>query len=155
MVEGDKPPKDKEKAFGSKENSIDYLLTPTTDPIPDVKGAFATLSIDESDRSTQSHNVSKSGNGNSAFVARTNNRNNNWFGSNNQTKKVNRPNLIYTHFNMNGHTTDRCFELIGYPPNFKKNIGINRGYASNNVVSRIKINMLVHLTHSPMISIKD
>ncbi|GJR16507.1 putative reverse transcriptase domain-containing protein [Tanacetum coccineum] len=31
----------------------------TTNPIPDVKGAFATLSRDESHRSTQSHNVSK------------------------------------------------------------------------------------------------
>ncbi|GKD17183.1 ribonuclease H-like domain-containing protein, partial [Tanacetum coccineum] len=31
----------------------------TTDPIPDVKGAFATLSRDESHMSTQSHNVSR------------------------------------------------------------------------------------------------
>ncbi|GJX01917.1 hypothetical protein Tco_0185830 [Tanacetum coccineum] len=39
----------------------------TTDPIPDVKGAFATLSRDESHRSTQSNNVSKiSGSSNSA-----------------------------------------------------------------------------------------
>ncbi|GJS80064.1 ribonuclease H-like domain-containing protein [Tanacetum coccineum] len=109
-----------------------------TDPIPDVKGAFATLSIDESDRSTQSHNVSKSGNGNSAFVARTNNRNNNWSGSNNQPGKLNRPNLICTHCNMNGHTADRCFELIGYSPNFKNNISINRGSTGNNDVSGIK-----------------
>ncbi|GJU37822.1 ribonuclease H-like domain-containing protein [Tanacetum coccineum] len=40
----------------------------TTDPIRDVKGAFSTLSRDESRRSTQSHNVSKNGNGNSVFM---------------------------------------------------------------------------------------
>ncbi|GKA57259.1 ribonuclease H-like domain-containing protein [Tanacetum coccineum] len=48
-------------------------ITLTTDPIPDVRGAFATLSRDE------------------------------------------------------------CFELVGYPPNFKKNTRANRGSASNNV----------------------
>ncbi|GJW13239.1 ribonuclease H-like domain-containing protein [Tanacetum coccineum] len=107
----------------------------TTDPIPDVRGAFSTLSRDESHRSTHSHYVIKTGNGNIAFVARTNNRNNNWTGSNNQPRKFNRPNLVYTYCNMNGHTADRCFELVGYPCNFKKNIGTNRGSASNNVVS--------------------
>ncbi|GJR64330.1 hypothetical protein Tco_0010395 [Tanacetum coccineum] len=35
---------------------------------------------------------------------------------------------------MNGHTADRCFELVGYPPNFKRNTGTNRGISSNNVV---------------------
>ncbi|GJR41731.1 putative ribonuclease H-like domain-containing protein [Tanacetum coccineum] len=111
----------------------------TTDPIPDVRGAFATLSRDESHRSTQSHSVPKIGNGNTAFVARTNNRvnnnNNNWSGSNNHPRKLNRPNIVCTHCNMNGHTADRCFELTGYPPNFKKNTGPNKGSASNNVVS--------------------
>ncbi|GKC55721.1 ribonuclease H-like domain-containing protein, partial [Tanacetum coccineum] len=65
----------------------------------------------------------------------TNNRNNNWTGSNNQPRKLNRPNLVCTHCNMNGHTADRCFELVGYPPNFKKNTDANRGSASNNVVT--------------------
>ncbi|GJU59150.1 ribonuclease H-like domain-containing protein [Tanacetum coccineum] len=47
------------------------------------------------------------------------------------------PNLVCTHCNMNGHTADRCFELVGYPPNFKKNSnnGFNRNTASSNVVS--------------------
>ncbi|GKE49143.1 ribonuclease H-like domain-containing protein, partial [Tanacetum coccineum] len=43
---------------------------------PDVKGAFATLSRDESHRSTQSHNLPKPSS--AAFVAKTNNRFNNW-----------------------------------------------------------------------------
>ncbi|GJT55531.1 ribonuclease H-like domain-containing protein [Tanacetum coccineum] len=111
----------------------------TTDPIPDVRGAFATLSGDESHRSTQSHSMPKIGNGNTTFVARTNNmvnkNNNNWSGSNNQPRKLNRPNLVCTHCNMNGHTGVRCFELIGYPPNFKKNTGPNKGSTSNNIVS--------------------
>ncbi|GKF19281.1 hypothetical protein Tco_0067919, partial [Tanacetum coccineum] len=79
----------------------------TTYPIPDVKGAFATLSRYESHRSTQSHNVSKTGNGNTAFVAKTNSRNNNWSNSNNnQFKRINRPNLVCNHCNMNGHTAN-------------------------------------------------
>ncbi|GKD40607.1 hypothetical protein Tco_1260814, partial [Tanacetum coccineum] len=112
----------------------------TTDPIPNVKGTFATLSRDGSHRSTQSHNVSKTGNGNSAFVVRTNpkNSNGNWSNSNNHPRKLNRPNLVCTHYNMNGHTAHRCFELVGYPPNFKKNIGTNKGSISNNAISGIK-----------------
>nr|GEW61933.1 hypothetical protein [Tanacetum cinerariifolium] len=110
----------------------------TTDPIPDVKGAFATLSRDESHRSTHSHYVIKFGNGNTAFVARPNNRSNNWSGSNNQPRRLNRSNLVCTHYNMNGHTADRCFELVRYPSNFQNNVGTNRGSASNNVVSRNK-----------------
>ncbi|GJY82834.1 ribonuclease H-like domain-containing protein [Tanacetum coccineum] len=104
----------------------------TTDPIPDVKGAFATFSKDESHRSTQSHNVSKIGNGNSTFMARTNNRSNNWYNfNNNQNKRLNKPNLLCTHCNMNGHTADRCFELVGYAPNFKKRNGSNQGGSGN------------------------
>nr|GEV36196.1 ribonuclease H-like domain-containing protein [Tanacetum cinerariifolium] len=111
----------------------------TTDPIPDVRGAFATLSRDESYKSTQSYSVLKIGNGNTSFMARTNNtvnnNNNNWSGSNNQPRKLNRPILVCINCNMNGHTADRCFELIGYPSNFKKNTGLNKSSANNNVVS--------------------
>ncbi|GJT05443.1 ribonuclease H-like domain-containing protein [Tanacetum coccineum] len=84
MVEGDKPPKNKGQPYGSKENSIDQhdllflhsndtygldevydpirSIILTIDPIPDVNGAFATFSRDESHRSTRSHNVCKTGN---------------------------------------------------------------------------------------------
>ncbi|GJS16107.1 hypothetical protein Tco_0410579 [Tanacetum coccineum] len=111
----------------------------TAESIPDVKGAFATLFRDESHRSTQSHNVSKISNGNSTFMARTNNISNNWSNSNNnQNKRLNRPNLLCTHCNMNGHTADRCFELVGYPPNFKKRIGSNQGGSSNAATSGTK-----------------
>ncbi|GKB25069.1 ribonuclease H-like domain-containing protein [Tanacetum coccineum] len=105
-----------------------------TDPIPDVKDAFATLSRDESHKGSQSPNVTKTGN--SAFVVRPNNKNS-WNTNKNHPTKLNRPNLVCTHCNMNGHTADRCFELVGYPPNFKKNNnnGFNKGVVSINVVS--------------------
>ncbi|GJV09642.1 hypothetical protein Tco_1351183 [Tanacetum coccineum] len=77
----------------------------TTDLIPDVRGAFATLSRDKSHRGTQSHSVPKIG----MVILLL------WLG------------LI-----------TGCFELIGYPPNFKKNIGPNKSSASNNVISRNK-----------------
>ncbi|GJQ98466.1 hypothetical protein Tco_0009605 [Tanacetum coccineum] len=111
----------------------------TTDPIPDVKGTFATFSRDKFHRSTQSHNVSKTGNGNSAFIDRTNSRSNNWSNyNNNQFKRLNKPNLVCTHCNMNGHTADRCFKLLGYPSNFKKRNGTNQGCSSNSVISCTK-----------------
>ncbi|GJT72124.1 ribonuclease H-like domain-containing protein [Tanacetum coccineum] len=100
-----------------------------TDPIPNDKGAFATLSRDESHRSAQSHNVSKTSNGNTAFVAKTNSRNNSCSNTNNNWfKRLNRLNLLCTHCNMNGHTAARCFELVRYPPNFKKRNGTIKVY---------------------------
>ncbi|GKA15178.1 ribonuclease H-like domain-containing protein [Tanacetum coccineum] len=161
MVDSEKIPKDKGEASGRNIDKYDPLslhsnetseflmgldevyalirsIIFTTDTIPVVKGAFATLSRDESHRSTQSHNVSKSDNDNTAFVARTNPRNNNWSGSNNQPIKLNRPNLVCTHCNINGHIADRCFELVRYPLIFKRNTSTNKGSASNNVVSGIK-----------------
>ncbi|GJW91291.1 polyadenylate-binding protein 2-like protein [Tanacetum coccineum] len=99
---------------------------------------------DESHRSNQSYNVSKTSNGNTAFMARTNLRNNNWSGSSNQPRKLNRPNLVCTHCNMNGHTADRCFELVGYPPNFKRNTSTNRGSTSNNDVE-LRISLLLNM----------
>ncbi|GJR62890.1 probable WRKY transcription factor 70 [Tanacetum coccineum] len=78
VVDGDKPPKNKESLIGLDEVYVPLSsIILTTNPIPDVKGDFATLSRDESHKSTQSHNMSKSGNGNTAVVARTNQRKNN------------------------------------------------------------------------------
>ncbi|GKD47041.1 hypothetical protein Tco_1271686, partial [Tanacetum coccineum] len=38
------------------------------------------------------------------------------------------PNLVCKHCNMSGHTIERCFELVGYPPGFKRN---NNGQTSS------------------------
>ncbi|GJV29259.1 hypothetical protein Tco_1385707 [Tanacetum coccineum] len=108
----------------------------TNDPIPDVKGAFATLSRDESHRGSQTHSVVKTRN--YAFVARPNNRNNNCTSNNYQPRKANRPNLVCTHCNMNGHTADRCFKRVDYPPKFKRNTGFNKSSASNSDVAGSK-----------------
>nr|GFA27641.1 ribonuclease H-like domain-containing protein [Tanacetum cinerariifolium] len=126
---GGKPPKDKGKAFGFEENSIDQY---------DHMFLHSNGTRDESHRSTQSHNVSKSGS--AAFVAKTNNINNNWSGSNNQPRRLNRPNLVCTRCNMIGHTADRCFKLVGYPPNFKIKILIIYAGASQHMTYTI-INM--------------
>ncbi|GJU34759.1 putative RNA-directed DNA polymerase [Tanacetum coccineum] len=125
----------------------------TSDPIPDVKSAFATLSRDESHRnSNMVSNTSKSGP--TAFAARSgsnnwnsnrsnnNTGNNNWISnrntsnvgstSNSNNRRFGRvSNLVCKHCNMTGHTIERCFELVGYPPGFKKNV--NNQNNSNNV----------------------
>ena len=98
----------------------------TTEPLPDVKSAFATLSRDDSHRN--SHVASKSvKSGSAAFAARPNtgnSQNNNWNTNKNGNYNNRRfgkvSNLVCKHCNMNGHTIDRCFELVGYPPGFVK-----------------------------------
>ncbi|GKB54782.1 ribonuclease H-like domain-containing protein [Tanacetum coccineum] len=113
----------------------------TTQPIPEVKYAFATLSRDESHRN--SHSTFKSVKVRpSAFAARSsnNNSNNNWnsnrnnSSNNNGNRRFGRvSNLVCKHCNMTGHTIDRCFELVGYPSGFKNNN--NNQNSSNNVSS--------------------
>nr|GEY22612.1 reverse transcriptase domain-containing protein [Tanacetum cinerariifolium] len=101
---------------------------------PSSDGAFSNMYRDESNKGSQSHNVSKTSN--FAFVARPNNKNNNWISNNNQPRKLNRPNVVCTNCNMNSHTVDRSFELVGYPHNFKKNNnnGFNKGNTSSNAI---------------------
>ncbi|KAJ0435793.1 putative RNA-directed DNA polymerase [Helianthus annuus] len=86
----------------------------TRDPLPTVKTAFSVVSREESHREGGSSSGSKD-------------QNVSFFSKQNQTfdykKKVGRgpnPNLKCSHCNMLGHTVDRCYELVGYPPNFKK-----------------------------------
>ncbi|KAJ0456204.1 putative RNA-directed DNA polymerase [Helianthus annuus] len=97
----------------------------TREPLPSVKVAFSIVSREESHRNsssgTKSQNVSFVAKGNSSF---------------DQKKKEFRgpnPNLKCTHCNKLGHTNDRCFELVGYPPGFKKKPGFQSGKnVSNN-----------------------
>ncbi|GJT45562.1 hypothetical protein Tco_0954277 [Tanacetum coccineum] len=104
-------------------NSVRSLII-TTEPIPNVKSAFATLSRDESHRNSHysSKNVKA---GPFAFAVRPINANwnsnRNTINNNNNNKKFGRvSNLVCKHCNMNGHIIDRCYELVGYPPGFKK-----------------------------------
>ncbi|GJY07744.1 hypothetical protein Tco_0374798 [Tanacetum coccineum] len=71
----------------------------------------------ESDKNNLVH-TSSTGPSSSAFVSRPNN----W--SNTRYTQSKGPcintNLVCKHCHMTGHTIDRCYELNGYPPGFKK-----------------------------------
>ncbi|GJT40901.1 putative RNA-directed DNA polymerase [Tanacetum coccineum] len=127
------------------------LLTQTE--LPDVKDAFVIVCREESHRGLGSTSgVLKPQV--SSFVAKTNdnfkgqNRNNNNFKNQNATNRNqsnnynnNNSGTNRTQYNslscqncgMKGHTIDRCFEIIGYPPGFKKNSNGNFGNNNNKV----------------------
>ncbi|KAJ0936628.1 putative retrotransposon gag domain, retrotransposon Copia-like protein [Helianthus annuus] len=97
----------------------------TREVFPSVKVAFSVVSREES------HRMSSSGSkGQSVSFATKSNQS---FESRRKTTNQRGPNssLKCTHRNMLGHTVDRCFELIGYPPNFKKR--------SNNVSGKTSV----------------
>ncbi|KAD3642034.1 hypothetical protein E3N88_31258 [Mikania micrantha] len=63
------------------------------------------------------------------FVSKTSQSNQSF----SNTKRFGRgpnPNLKCTHCNKIGHTVDKCFELVGYPPNLR-NRGVNQNSKSN------------------------
>ncbi|GJR41979.1 hypothetical protein Tco_1310082 [Tanacetum coccineum] len=49
---------------------------------------------------------------------------------------VRNPNLVCTNCNLTGHIIERCFELIGYPPNFKKKSNISQNVSNVSVTSK-------------------
>ncbi|XP_071699867.1 uncharacterized protein [Rutidosis leptorrhynchoides] len=92
------------------------------DPVHDVKSAYGIISREVSHRG-----VNIKDNKVSAYVAHTpkgNSANNTKFSSNNRSgNNWNRgPNLSLkcSRCNKLGHTIDRCFELIGYPPGYRR-----------------------------------
>ncbi|KAJ0509687.1 putative RNA-directed DNA polymerase [Helianthus annuus] len=86
----------------------------TREVFPSVKVAFAVVSREESHR--LSSNGSKGQN--VSFVSKSNQSIESKKRASNQRGP--NPNLKCTHCNMIGHIIDRCFEIIGYPPGFKK-----------------------------------
>ncbi|KAJ0801453.1 putative RNA-directed DNA polymerase [Helianthus annuus] len=104
----------------------------TRDPLPTVKVAFSIISREESHRLSSGGSkpqnvsfVSKSNQG--VDQRRRNNRNTN-------------TSLKCTHCNMLGHTIDRCFELIGYPPGFRRRSNNSNQSVNNNNKSNITSN---------------
>ncbi|XP_076940157.1 uncharacterized protein LOC143609230 [Bidens hawaiensis] len=91
----------------------------TKDPLPTVKGAFAIISSEESHRTIASSNKSQA----AAFASKTSNY-----------KKPRSP-LKCTHCNKTGHVVEKCYELVGYPTNYKAKI---KNTTSNNVVLEAK-----------------
>lgn len=76
--------------------------------LPSVQSAFATISREESLRSSSSvGNSSKSQN--SVFVAK---------GPDAKRKTVRNLNLICKNCNMKGNIIERCYKLIGFPKDF-------------------------------------
>ncbi|XP_071705226.1 uncharacterized protein [Rutidosis leptorrhynchoides] len=132
---------------------LDDVYTPiisqilTSDPVPNVKVAFSIVSRDKSHRMHSSISYMFR-NQSSAFtsknivsnvVVNNYNKNNNTNNSGNRIKYKNPP-LKCTNHNMLGHTVDRCYELIRYPPGYIKkpfNQGAPRFNSSNCVSDKI------------------
>ncbi|XP_071694794.1 uncharacterized protein [Rutidosis leptorrhynchoides] len=118
-----------------------------TNPLPNVKTAFAVISREESHRNFSGHTVGQKSQS-SAFVAKTPNNvneNNNFNRPNNMnnTNQFKRSgigrglnaNYNCTKCGMIGHTVDRCFEVIGYHPGYIRkpfNHGAPKFTANNN-----------------------
>ncbi|GJX28486.1 putative RNA-directed DNA polymerase [Tanacetum coccineum] len=115
------------------------------DPLPDVRGAYAIISSEESHRVVSTSNVGTSQRSQSSvFNSSVNNRgatqrtpnSGNFSRPNNVTRPSgggNRrtnggPQLVCENCGFNGHTIDRCFKIIGYPTDFgKRNNNNNQG----------------------------
>ncbi|GKD22080.1 hypothetical protein Tco_1223783, partial [Tanacetum coccineum] len=119
----------------------------TTHPLLTVKEAFSLFSREESHRLSHLGGSGVKGN-NIAFVARPSGDSrvsspsivprsgDNRRRLNNSNAR--NTNLVYKNSNMTGHTIKRCFELVGYPTNFKK-----RAVTSQNVTSNVPANVAV------------
>ncbi|XP_071687288.1 uncharacterized protein [Rutidosis leptorrhynchoides] len=120
------------------------------DPLPDVKTAYSMLSREESHRglsttdnkpqtsvfmSQVESNVSTSNNVvNDNNVQRRSNQNNFSSGNNSNNFTNNRTlnsNYKCTKCNKIGHTIDRCYKIVGYPPGWKEKIYVNKFNSKN------------------------
>ncbi|GJX57294.1 ribonuclease H-like domain-containing protein [Tanacetum coccineum] len=127
----------------------------TREILREVKDAFLIISREESHRGIPTSSV-KSENASSvksekpqvsAFVSRFNDNNNkkrntgSWSNGNNATSgnRGNYDSLLCKNCGLKGHTVDRCFELIGYPPGFKRSPNLkpaNNNNRNSNAVTR-------------------
>ncbi|KAJ0912392.1 putative RNA-directed DNA polymerase [Helianthus annuus] len=98
------------------------------EPLPSVKEAFSIVSREESHRGS---NVMASKEQTVGFFSKVNTV------VDNKRKFVKGSNqsLKCTHCNKSGHSIDRCFELIGYPPWMKSKNGQGKKIVSNNVIN--------------------
>ncbi|XP_071727474.1 uncharacterized protein [Rutidosis leptorrhynchoides] len=121
---------------------LDDVYTPirsqilTSDLVPSVKVVFLIIARDESHR-MHSNQTQNSKIQSTAFVSKTGFYNSN--NSGNNRRKYRNPPLKCTKCNMLGHTVDRCYELIGYPPGYIKkpfNQGTPRFNSNNSGVDK-------------------
>ncbi|KAJ0834657.1 putative RNA-directed DNA polymerase [Helianthus annuus] len=99
----------------------------TREPFPSVKAAYALISREESHRLSSSGSKGQS----VSFIAKSNQANQN-FDSRRRNFRGPNSNLKCTNCNMLGHTIDRCFEIIGYPPGMKKRTSGSFGRNNSN-----------------------
>ncbi|XP_071728666.1 uncharacterized protein [Rutidosis leptorrhynchoides] len=122
------------------------------DPLHDVKSAYAILSREESHRNINLKENVITKPQTSAFIAQTSNKDMN---SNNSSSRFNKgrgpnQNLKCKKCNKLGHTIDRCFEIVGYPPGYKRNFNNNnnnsykpnQGYQAQNNFKSVSKNTI-------------
>ncbi|KAJ0958333.1 putative transcription factor interactor and regulator CCHC(Zn) family [Helianthus annuus] len=114
----------------------------TRESFPSVKTAYSVVSREESHRLSSGGSKSQ----NVSFVSRSNQS----FESRKKNIRGPNPNLKCTHCNMIGHTVDRCFELIGYPPGMKRRSGGQFGKKDNNTSFNNKSNATVGASSSSL-----
>ncbi|GJW48230.1 ribonuclease H-like domain-containing protein [Tanacetum coccineum] len=106
--------------------------------LPEVKDAFVILAREESHRGIPATTAKSDKPQASVFVSRVNdvkrsNWNANW--NNGNTSNNNRGNynsLLCKNCGLKGHNIERCFEIIGYPPGFKRNPNLKVNGTFNN-----------------------
>uniref|UniRef100_A0A251TD96 Putative gag-polypeptide of LTR copia-type n=1 Tax=Helianthus annuus TaxID=4232 RepID=A0A251TD96_HELAN len=100
------------------------------EPLPTIKEAFSIISREESHRNSNGF-VSKEQN--VGFISKINSVTDN---KKKFSKNINQ-NVKCTHCNKLGHSIEKCFELIGYPPwmKSKSSQGFKKQAVSNNVVN--------------------
>nr|GEU51571.1 ribonuclease H-like domain-containing protein [Tanacetum cinerariifolium] len=102
----------------------------TREVLPEAKDAFLIISREESHRGIpSSYGTVKTEKAQaSAFVSKQSDmnrsRNNNWSNNGNNVNRGVYDNLLCKNCGLKGHTIERCFELIGYPPGFKRNLNL-------------------------------
>ncbi|GKC67771.1 hypothetical protein Tco_1100369 [Tanacetum coccineum] len=110
----------------------------TKEVLPEVKDAFVILAREESHRGIPATTAKSDKPQASVFVSRVNdvkrsNSNANW--NNGNTSNNNRGNynsLLCKNCGLKEHTIERCFEIIGYSPGFKRNPNLKVNGTFNN-----------------------
>ncbi|KAK1411971.1 hypothetical protein QVD17_32863 [Tagetes erecta] len=99
------------------------------EPLPSVKNAFAMISAEESHRESNASHLNLKTQA-AAFNSKLTEIS--------KRKIPTKPQpLKCTHCNLTGHTIDKCFEIVGYPPNYKKKTNTQRAQAKSNATCDI------------------
>ncbi|GJY35101.1 leucine-rich repeat protein [Tanacetum coccineum] len=110
----------------------------TKEVLPEVKDAFVILAREESHRWISATTTKSDKPQASVFFSRVNdvkrsNSDANWNnGNTSNNNKGNYNNLLCKNCGLKGHTIERCFENIGYPPSFKRNPNLKVNGTFNN-----------------------